>query len=108
MKRMINASASNPNQLPITKLSEDELMLLPDKVTLVTNVPGVVGELMFQVVSKDKILSDPDKCFFINSYWKYAYGNDVYIASKQDVEQYRKKQIAIIDDQTRAYRRYAL
>ena len=108
MKRMITASTENPKQLPITKITEDELYALPDKLTLVTDMPGVIGEPIFKVVSKEKIAADPDKCFMINSYWGYAHGSDIYIASRKDVENYRKEQIAIIEEQTKDYMRYAL
>lgn len=108
MKRMITASVENPKQLPITKLTEDEIRGLPDKLTLVTNMPGVVGEPIFKVVSKEKIAADPDKCFMINSYWGYADGRDVYIASRKYVENYKKDQIAAIEKQLSEYTRYAL
>ena len=108
MKRVINASKENPAQLPITKLTEDEIYGLPDNVTLVTRVPGSTsGEQIFKVVNKDK-LKNPDKCFMIDSYWGYAHGEDIYIASRSDVESYMQHEIDTIKAQYNKYRRFAL
>ena len=108
MKRVVNASRENSAQLPITKLTEDEMSRLPDKVTLVTNMPGVIGEPIFKVVSTDKIATDPDKCFMINSYWGYAHGRDVYLASKSDVDACMNREIENVKAQYDKYRRSAL
>jgi len=108
MKRMINASRENLNQLPITNLTEDTISKLPDKVTLVTRVPGSSsGAKVFEVVSKDK-LADPDKCLFISSYWGYAHGDDIYLASRSAVAAYMKSEIDAIEREYDKYKRYAL
>lgn len=108
MKRMINASRENLNQLPITDLTEDTISMLPDKVTVVTRVPGSSrGAKIYEVVSKDK-LANPDKCLFIDSYWGYAHGHDIYIASKSAVAAYMKSKIDAIEQEYDKYRRYAL
>lgn len=109
MKKVIKASSQNSNQLPITELTEDELYALPQQVTLVTRQPGPSSYVpVFKVVNKEKIAADPDKCFVIDSYWGYAHGRDIYIASRRDIEEYKKSQIAAIENQFRNYARYAL
>ena len=106
MKRVVNASNQNPYQLPITKLTEDEILGLPENVTLVTRIPSSNAQ-MFKVVRKDK-LSNPDKCFMIDSYWGYAHGNNIYLASRDDVEAYMRYEIENIKSQYDNYKRYAL
>ena len=109
MKRVINASSENSARLPITKLTEDELYALPQKVTLVTRRPGSSSYIpVFKVVSKEAIVADPDKCLFIDSYWGYAHGRDIYIASRKDVKEEKQRQIAAIEKQFRNYEGYAL
>lgn len=109
MKRMVTASVENPKQLPITKLTEDELFGLPQKVTLKTRRPGASYYIpVFQVVDKEKIAADPDKCLLVDSYWGWASGRDVYLASRKDIEEERKRQIEAIEKKMADYRRYAL
>lgn len=106
MKRVIRA-AKNPNRLPITKLTDDEILGLPEKVLVVTRRPGSSSySPVFKIVNKS-MLSDPDKCVMIDSYWGYAYGRDIYLATKDEVREYYRTQIEHLEDEMNKYSRYA-
>ena len=107
MKKLIRASIRN-DRSPITELTEDEIQGLPDKITLVTSVPGISQYVpKFQIVNKEK-LHDPDECLIIDSYWGYAYGRDIYIATEEEITEYYKKQIQQLETTSNNYKRYAL
>lgn len=107
MKKWIKAT-TNTNRLPITELTEDEISVLPDQVTVVTRRPGPSSYIPeFRIVTKDR-LETPDKCILIDSYWGYAHGRDVYLATKGEVAEYFDRQIKRIEHDKRKLSRYAL
>lgn len=107
MKRWIKAS-TNTNRLPITELTDDEIHALPDQVTVVTRTPGASSYIPeFRIVTKDA-LKNPDKCVMIDSYWGYAHGRDVYLATKGEVAEYFDQRIKRIEHDKRKLSRYAL
>lgn len=107
MKRLISSS-TNETRLPITELTEDELSALPDNVLCWTRRSGGNYGYVYKIVSKKKMIEDPDKCFLEDDYWGYAHGRDVYLASKDDVREYEKEQIEKIKETTNKWMKYAL
>lgn len=106
MKRIIKASSTH-QRLSITELTDDEISALPDQVTVVTRTPGASSYIPeFRIVTKDA-LKNPDKCIMIDSYWGYARGRDVYLASKGEVNEYFDEQIKRIEHDKRKLSRYA-
>lgn len=106
MKRVIKASTTY-ERLPITELTDDEIQRLPNQITVVTRRPGASSySPEFRVVNRDA-LENPDECIFIDSYWGYARGRDVYIATKGEVEEYFDKQIQRLQQNQRKFSGYA-
>lgn len=109
MKRHVYSSTGTSNKIPISELIPDGIMDLPDKVTLMTRIPGSRNaNYLFKVVNRDAILENPDQCFFISSYWGCARSQDIYIASEEDVNSYMQEEIDAIERECKNYKRYAL
>lgn len=106
MKRVIRA-AKNFDREPITELTEDEISGLPERVLVMTRKLGTTAHTpVFRIVTKSE-LSNPDECVLIDSYWGYASGRNVYLATKDEVREYYKEQIAHLEDEMNKYLIYA-
>ena len=107
MKKYISADTATEQtekkwyEEALAYMSEEELNALPDKFLCYTRVPGgAFGfDNMFAVLSKESYLKAPDKCFFIDSYWGYAYPEDIYLATREDLDRYYKHKLDEIDKQ---------
>ena len=105
MKRIINSSSST--QLPITKLTEDEISSLPEQVVIVTRRPGASSYIpVFKIVNKEK-LKDPDKCMSVSN-WGYIEGRDIYLARKDEVREYYDEEIDKLKEEKNKMTRFAL
>lgn len=96
MKKYIFASATAERK-PITELTEDEIMSLPDIFLCKTRIPGGYHGYIFNPVLKSKLIENPDKCMMIDSYWGYAHGRDIYIATRQDLIDYKKEKLDAVE-----------
>lgn len=83
---------------PISHFSDEEIASLPDVFLCMTRYPGSsVSHYIFGTVLKSDFIKNPNKCFLIDSYWGYASGRDIYIATYKDIEEWRKKKIDDIE-----------
>ena len=104
MKRIIKASSIN--QLPITELTEDEISSLPENVVVMTRMPSTSSSYIFKIVNKEK-LRTPHKCLAIPS-WGYALGQEVYLASKDEVRESYDEKIDKLKEEQNKMVRFAL
>ena len=108
MKKYISSSIKTLqySACSIDKLTPSQLDTLPEYFTCYTRSPGGYNsEYIFRVVSKDKLLTNPEKCFFIDSYWGYAFPHDVYLATVDTVERYQARELQKLKDQEVALRK---
>ena len=97
MKTYISAS-ENSKYYTLDNLTPEEIDMLPDKFLCMTRSPGLsYSHYVFKVIDKSKFLSDPKRCFFLDSYWGYAFPHDVYLASHADVENYQRRKQADLE-----------
>ena len=112
MKKLIKAATRTSDQLPITKLTEDELAGLPDKLTCFTEMIDYAGSAIpdryrFKVIPKAAIHNNPSKCWIDDS-GSFIAGDDIYLAAKSDVEAAESEKIDKIREKYRLLKRYAL
>lgn len=97
MKKYISADTANEqtgkNEEALAYMSEEDLDALPDMFLCCTRVPGGDYGNIFKILSKESFLKDPDKCFFIDGYWGYAYADDIYLATSEDLDKYYKDRV---------------
>lgn len=106
IREAINMQLENGRKKSLHDFTEEEIEDLPDRFLCVTRTPGLSYYYpVFSTVSKEEFIKDPDKCFYIDSYWKYAYSNDIYIATREDVEEYKKNRIASIERECNNYKK---
>lgn len=97
MKKYISADTATEqtenNEEALAYMSEDKINDLPDMFLCCTRVPGGDYGNIFKILSKEAFLKDPDKCFFIDGYWGYAYADDIYLATSKDLDKYYKDRV---------------
>ena len=99
------SEGAGDNKKSLADLSPDEIESLPDRFTCVTRTPGATTySPVFQIVSKTRFIETPDKCFFIDSYWGYAYLRDVYLATYEDIEKYEQSRISAVKNGCSKYK----
>ena len=92
---------------PITDFTSEEIALLPESFLCKTRYPGTSTlYYVFQVVSKSRFIENPNECFRIDSYWGYAWGHEIYIATYEDIDKKRKSEINKIESEFSELCRY--
>lgn len=93
-------NTSTIKRKPITDFTEEEIALLPETFLCKTRYPGSsILHYIFQEVSKTRFVNNPNECFFIDSYWGYAWGNEIYIATYEDIGEQKKKKINYAEEE---------
>lgn len=105
MKTYVKATTLDYNK-PLSEFTQEELEALPERFLCMTRIPGGNYGYTFKTVSREAAIKDPNKCLVIDSYWGYANGWEIYLATYEDVTEYEKKKIDSIKEQTRKWKRY--
>lgn len=105
MKKYVKATTLDYKK-PLSEFTQEELEALPEWFLCRTRIPGGFYGYTFKNVSRKDAIKNPNECFTIDSYWGYAHGRDIYLATYEDVAEYEKKKIDAIKEQTKKWKRY--
>lgn len=109
------SSESYDRPKSLSDFTEEEINALPPKFCVRTRIPGGNWGNKYTILSKEDFIKNPDECFWIDSYWRYAFSSDIYLVSRKQLDNYRQEKLQAMEEekakflnQVNEYYRYAV
>lgn len=105
MKKSVEASNNNntiiDTSIPLGRFTDEQIAALPSEFCVMTRILESNYDFVYKlaILKKKDFIKNPNKCFWINSYWHYALARDIYLVTPEKLQFYKEEKLAELEDQ---------